>query len=123
MEVVTKEGLQQGEKQEEDPVDQHPDKGLVTGSSADGLSHEMATEEIGRDGRSEEGEEARIPNKLSTPVYVSKSEREEHELTHTPYRSWCEHCVRCRGRNVQHRKRKKKIKRGKCPGYLLTISS
>ena len=34
----------------------------------------------------------------------SKRERLEHELTHLPYRSWCRHCVRGRGKNDAHRK-------------------
>ena len=68
---------------EAEPIDQHPDKGLVSGSSGDGLSHEVAMEEELEEGRPEEGEEARTPNTLPTPVYVSKAERDEHELTHT----------------------------------------
>ena len=61
---------------------QHPDKGWVSGSSKDGLSHEVAMEEDSEEGRAEEGEEARTPA-LPTPVYVSKAERDEHELSHT----------------------------------------
>ena len=99
---------------ETEPVDQHPDKGLVSGSSKDGLSHDVAMEEEEETGRAEEGEEARIPKTLPTPVYVSKTERDEHELTHTPYRSWCEYCVRCRGRNAQHRS-KGEDKKGQVP--------
>ena len=34
----------------------------------------------------------------------SKRERQEHELTHLPYRSWCRHCVRGRGKNDAHRR-------------------
>ena len=67
------------------------------------------------EGRSEEGEEARTPRKLPTPIYVLKVEREEHDLTHTPYRSWCDHCVRCRGRNAQHRKAGKDEKKSDVP--------
>ena len=90
--------------EEEEVVDRHPDKGLISGSSKDGLGREEATEvEMGQ-GRPEEGEEGRAPKKIPAPVYVSKTEREEHELTHTPYRSWCDCCVRSRGRNTQHRK-------------------
>ena len=100
--------IEQGVTEEEAGIDQHPDKGLVSGSSKDGLGHEEATEE---EGRSEEGEEGRVPRKIQAPVYVSKVEREEHELTHTPYRSWCDHCVRCRGRNTQHRKAGKEEKK------------
>ena len=36
---------------------------------------------------------------------VSQEERDQHELTHTPYRAWCRHCVRGRGRNTPHRRR------------------
>ena len=33
-------------------------------------------------------------------------QREEHERMHTPYRSWCEDCVKSRARNAApHRKR------------------
>ena len=35
---------------------------------------------------------------LPGPESVSKEEREEHERTHLPYRSWCEVCVKARGR-------------------------
>ena len=28
----------------------------------------------------------------------SESERRLHELTHLPYRDWCEHCVKSKGR-------------------------
>ena len=27
-----------------------------------------------------------------------------HELTHLPYRSWCSHCVRVKGKAIDHRK-------------------
>ena len=99
---------------EEQVVDQHPEKGLISGSSKDGLGEEMATKDMD-EGRIEEGEEARVPKRLPAPMYVSKVEREEHELTHTPYRSWCHHCVRCRGRNAQHRKKEEEDKRGQVP--------
>ena len=106
---------EQRDEAEKEIVDQHPDKGLVSGSSADGLSQDMATGDIEKDGRIEEGEEARTPRRLPAPVYVSKVERDEHELTHTPYRSWCDHCVRCRGRNTQHREKEEDDKKGQVP--------
>ena len=68
--------------EEKEPVDQHPDKGLLPGSSFDGLSQGMVTGTT-EEGRQEEGEEARRPASLPAPVYVSKAERQEHELTHT----------------------------------------
>ena len=81
-----------GEKEEHE--DQHPDQGLTPGCSADGLGHELATEEDGEspmqegeEGREGEGEEGRSPVRIPAPAVVSKAEREEHELKHMPYRS------------------------------------
>ena len=36
--------------------------------------------------------------KRQDPKEPSKEEREEHEKTHIPFRSWCRHCVRGRGK-------------------------
>ena len=47
-------------------------------------------------------EEIRVPKKMQNPMLPSKAEREMHELTHVPFRSWCEHCVRGRGEGVRH---------------------
>ena len=58
---------------EEQVVDQHPEKGLISGSSKDGLGEEMATKDMD-EGRIEEGEEARAPKRLPAPVFVSKAE-------------------------------------------------
>ena len=113
------ENTQQRVIEEEEAIDQHPDKGLVSGSSKDGLSRGKATEEGEDEGRSEEGEEGRTPKTIPAPVYVTKAERQEHELTHTPYRSWCDHCVRCRGRNTQHRKAGEEDKKSNVPRVVL----
>ena len=48
------------------------------------------------------------------PPRVSLKEREEHEVTHTPYRSWCPYCVRGRGRNTPHRKRDSQREGDRC---------
>ena len=37
-----------------------------------------------------EGEEGRRARGLPAPQKVTKAERDEHEKTHTPYRSWCD---------------------------------
>ena len=41
--------------------------------------------------------------RITTP---SLKERQEHERTHIPYRSWCWHCVVARASNPAHRGRK-----------------
>ena len=55
----------------------------------------------------EEGEEGRSPVRMPAPCRPSKQEIEEHELTHTPFRSWCKFCVKGRANNNPHRRRNK----------------
>ena len=67
----------------------------------------MATEdEKKEEGVEEEGEEGRDAIAMPSPMTPSRQEREQHELTHTPYRAWCPHCVRARGRNRAHKANK-----------------
>ena len=37
------------------------------------------------------------------PRQPTEAERREHDKTHCPYRSWCEHCVRGQGAEYPHR--------------------
>ena len=61
------------------------------------------------EGPDEDGlEEGRNPRVPRAPPRVSREEREAHEITHTPYRSWCHYCVRGRGRNSPHVREKEK---------------
>ena len=41
---------------------------------------------------------------LPKPVTPTRAERERHRLTHIPFADWCVHCVRCKGRNLPHRR-------------------
>ena len=38
------------------------------------------------------------------PRQPSQQEKEEHEMTHLPYRSWCRHCIMVRRREEDYRK-------------------
>lgn len=69
--------------------------------SAGGLSDESVEGE----GEQGEDEEARTPKILADAGTPSKREVEEHVVAHWPYRSWCPHCVRGRGRRAPHRAR------------------
>ena len=83
----------------------------IDGESKDGLRPGVAAEEeTDNAGREEEGEEAREAVAAPAPLAPSRMEKEMHELTHTPYRSWCPHCVRMRGRNTAHKKKVHKEK-------------
>ena len=59
--------------------------------------------------------EGRLPKGLHNPQVVSKEERDEHNRTHMPFRSWCKHCVRGRGRNTMHRKQSKTDEESQVP--------
>ena len=56
----------------------------------------------------EEGESGeRKVHKMTSPKKPSPAEVEEHNLTHLPFRNWCRHCVRGRGKEADHRVTKK----------------
>ena len=48
----------------------------------------------------EAGEEQRGVVGMLDPRQPSEEERRARNLTHLPYRNWCEHCVRGRGRDA-----------------------
>ena len=49
----------------------------------------------------EDMEEAYVKARLA-PKEPTAAERLKHEATHLPYRAWCQHCVRGRGRCKPH---------------------
>ena len=58
-------------------------------------------------GGHEEGQAQKVARDPGTPA---QAEREEHEVTHWPYRAWCDHCVNGRGKDAQKRKSLAKLK-------------
>ena len=44
-----------------------------------------------------------LPQMLPDPGTPSRQEVLEHELTHLPFRAWCQHCVAARANDMQHR--------------------
>ena len=69
-----------------------PAAGAAAEGAEDGAEPEEEEEELGR--RPAKGRRA--------PKGPTPREREEHALTHLPYRSWCPACVAGRGRGPQH---------------------
>ncbi len=51
--------------------------------------------------------EARVAVGRKSPKMPTKAEIEEHARTHLPYRSWCRHCVRGRGKEEACREGKR----------------
>ena len=60
----------------------------------------------------EEEEQGRQPATRRTPAEPTRKEIEEHELTHTPFRSWCPQCVQGRGRQNAHKTNKEGEEKG-----------
>ena len=57
------------------------------------------------DGAEEErAEDAVVPRPAPSPCTPSRAEREAHEATHLPYRTWCPVCVQGRADNPPHRR-------------------
>ena len=97
-----------------EPLDGRP------GSSNDGLSQEVTEGNVhGQKGEEEEEVTQRIPTVPKAPFMVTKEEREAHEVTHTPFRSWCPYCVRSRARNSPHKSREETSKREGVPKIAL----
>ena len=83
--------------------------GEASGAEADGGErvesgeHERAEVEPPADGGPTEakppegGEEAQARPERKAPRQPTASELASHNLTHIPYRSWCDHCVECFG--------------------------
>ena len=55
-------------------------------------------------------EEGRSPMGMTAPLAVSQAEKDEHEKTHIPFRSWCTACVRGRKRKKPHMRRSEEEK-------------
>ena len=50
-----------------------------------------------------EGGEERKPKTVRSPSEPTKKEREEHSVTHVPFRDWCQFCIQGRGVESPHR--------------------
>ena len=92
------------EVEAEEDLSQEVPKGAPNGTQEEGKVLSGAVNHTGED--EEETEEGRKAKVKRGPEGPTKKERQEHEATHCPYRSWCRRCVRGRGRNSPHFKKK-----------------
>ena len=88
------------------PVSPSDEPTQEEGLSRDGETAEeqgaMEMEEVGSE-EEDEVQEGRASKGQRPPREPTKAEREEHDRTHCPYRSWCKPCVKSRARNSPHR--------------------
>ena len=61
-------------------------------------------ENVEEEEEEKEPEEGRVAKGITAPKGPTAKEREEHERTHIPYRSWRKYCVQGRGGNKPHRR-------------------
>ena len=81
----------------------HGDKGLEGPEIADGEQ----TEEI-QQAESEDDleDESRKVTRMLDPKLPTDTEVKERQLTHLPYRNWCHHCIKGRGKEGNHERQK-----------------
>ena len=88
----------------EDPVDEEIDD---TGDGEKANSENVQGKSNGMDLQGDEVEvaeqEAQAPRAARSPHQPSQREVDEHEITHCPPRSWCDHCVKGQFRDEPHR--------------------
>ena len=79
------------------------DEATEVGAGEQDETEQMAEAEVAIEedveGRSQEVQEPRIAR---SPREPTSAERQLHEVTHIPYRSWCRHCARVRGKDTYH---------------------
>ena len=73
--------------------------------------------------RKEEVEEGRDAQGGPGPITVSNEEREQHNRTHCPFRSWCKYCVRGRGKKMAHQSRTDEEKKEEAKNAVPKIST
>ena len=56
----------------------------------------------------DQSRQTQVPRCIKVPSSPSPAERELHELTHLPFRSWCEICQRSKGLQGQHKHQSQK---------------
>jgi len=64
------------------------------------LSNEETSAAAATESDHEVGEESRVPKVKRSPGEPTNEEILLHEVTHTPYRSWCPCCVAGRGGQI-----------------------
>ena len=73
------------------------------GGGGDNIEEDEDIENPPASANDDKVEEAEVPKMARDPGQPSKLDRQIHKLTHCPYRSWCEHCVRGQAVGRQHK--------------------
>ena len=66
-----------------------------------------------------EQEEGRAPMTRRDPAAPTRQEYEGHQVSHTPFRSWCKSCVAGRGKQNYHKKKPEEEDGNRVPNFHL----
>ena len=91
------------EEKEEGPRGEEPLEVSVNDKKGRGEEDKEGEEESPGKRVPEAGVATRMRN-IGDPRLPTQKEVDEHNVTHVPYRNWCPHCIRGRGRDLDHRR-------------------
>ena len=69
------------------------------------MDEDMREHSDEEDEHEEQEEEHQKARAIAGPDVPSRREVEDHILTHIPFRTWCNRCMRGRGRRSTHKRR------------------
>lgn len=101
--------MRAGDHVREDGGPVSPEGGVMgvdgAGEEADEAEEQEETLQLEEDVERHAGiVDKRLVRKMVDPRKPTAEEVKEHDLTHIPYRNWCPICVRCKGKDLDHRK-------------------
>jgi hypothetical protein len=82
--------------------DRNPDGRVIRPLCDVEVDGDVAEEVDEEEEEEEDGGEERKVHKMNSPRKPSTAEVDHHNLTHLPYRNWCRHCIRGKGKEAPH---------------------
>ncbi len=79
-------------------------RGIAQGSAAPAAAQPSRPGSSDDHLKLDESEETRKPNVKRLPPQVAQEEVDRHNVTHLPFRSWCQHCVRGKATDDHHKR-------------------
>ena len=72
--------------------------------SSEGEEEDAGMQGVEGTGSDLRGKKENVMRRILDPTRPTEKEVEQHNITHLPYRNWCPHCVRAKGKDADHRK-------------------
>ena len=95
------------------------DPDLVAGGGGGEIQEDLEVASPSDEALEDRVQEAAVPKAARDPGQPSKADREMHKLTHCPYRSWCEHCVRGQAVGQPHRSVPEELAKSDVPRVII----